>query len=154
MTRTDVTAHGPRPRRRACLGTSAVTVALTMTLVAACGDGPPTSPSKVPTASLASNSTLRQSATTIGAFATAPGTATLKVTAPLSQSPPDGSVLNGTHAVLAASGPLGQFIEAIGLRLGFAVWEVAGDGGGTTLIEAGDVPRGPAGNPLLSRQHH
>ena len=130
-----MTADGPRPRRRACLGISAVTIVLTMTLVAACGDGPPTSPSKVPTASLASNSTLRQSATAIGAFAT------LKVTAPLSQSPPDGSVLNGTNAVLAASGPLGQFIEATGLRLGFAVWEVAGDGGGTTLIEAGDVPR-------------
>ncbi len=117
-------------------------IALTVALVAGCGDATPTSPSMVPSAPFASSaaSALRGATATIAPFAAAPSTATLKVTAPAPRSPIDDVVLDGQRAMLVMSNALGTFVDSPDLRLGFAIWEVASDGG-STLIEAGDVPQ-------------
>ena len=116
--------------------------ALTAVLVAGCGDAAPTSPSVVASAPPASSSgsALRRSTAVIGPFATAPSTATLKVTAPVPRTPIDDVVLDRQPVMLMMSNAVGTFVESPGLRLGIAIWEVESDGS-STLIEAGDGPQ-------------
>gem|GEM_PF-1688058 len=113
---------------------------LVLALVAACGGPNPTSPTAAMTPSPTSVSATSLLAMALGSFATAPDTATLKVTAPAALSPLTDLVLEDLRATLTVSSAMGQFVEAPDLRLGFAVWEVASDGA-TSLIEAVDVPQ-------------
>ena len=126
-------------RRWTGTGVPAVVLGLCVALVAACGDPPPTSPSVVPSAPLASSTALQRLGS-IGAFATAPDTATLKVTAPRPESPTDDVVIEGQRAALAVSSAMGHYVEAAGLRMGFAIWQVGSDGG-LTLLEAEEIPQ-------------
>ncbi len=111
-------------------------------LAVSCGDDPPstpTSPSITPDTIARAAASLEQGGT-CGQFATASATSTLKVTSPIPDAPVDGRPLEGTVAVLAVTGPMGRFVEVMGLNLGFALWEIAADGSGSALIETGDVP--------------
>ena len=130
-----------RPRPDTLNGGAAVALGLSLALVTACNDATPTSPSDAGSAGFVSTSALSSPTATIGVFATAPDTATLKVTAPVPLSPVGDQVLAGQQeATLSVSNAMGRFVEAEGLRLGFAIWEV-GSGGGLTSIEAVDVPQ-------------
>jgi hypothetical protein len=111
-----------------------------LALIAACGGSTPISPTAAIPATPAGVSAMRPSAVALGTFATAPDTATLKVTAPVAESPVDDVVLEDLRATLTVSSAMGQFVEAPDLRVGFAVEEVASDGM-TSLFEAVDMPQ-------------
>ncbi len=107
----------------------------------ACGSATPTAPSavsgdRVPTSDVRG---LGVSATG-GAFATAPDSATLKVTSPTPQSPGNGTTISGLNPTLSVAMSAGEYVQAPGLQLGFAVWRMEDDGR-LTLVEADTVPQ-------------
>lgn len=121
---------------------TAVMVTTLAAVTSACGDGsPPTAPSRVdgpatPTAAAPG----RMSVGPPGAFATASDTATLKVTAPTPSAPMNDIVVAGVDPTLSVTMSTGQYVQAPGLHLGFALWAV-GATGGVTLVEADVVPQ-------------
>ena len=128
-----------RPRPTALTSLTAIALAVSLPLVAACEDTTPMSPSEMPSAAIPSASAVANPVTLIGAFATAPDTATLKVTAPVPQAPVGDVVVEGQQVMLTFANLMGRFVEAPDLRLGVAIWQV-GSNNGLTLIEAVDVP--------------
>ncbi len=128
-----------RRRPTAFKSLTPVALAVSLPLVVACEDATPMSPSDVRSAAIASVSALANPVPLIGAFATAPDAATLKVTAPVPQTPVGDVVVEGQQVPLTFANLAGRFVEAPDLRLGVAIWQV-GNNGGMTLIEAVDVP--------------
>jgi len=80
------------------------------------------------------------SAVTISAFATASDAPTLKVTAPTPSAPMNDVVVPSLDPTLSVTMSTGEYVQALGLQLGFALWQV-GTAGGATLVEADAVPQ-------------
>lgn len=122
--------------------TASLAIALLAGLVGACGDGAtPTAPSTLDGGVTATLAVERLGvAGAPDAFASAPDTATLKVTAPTPTAPTHDSVVASLSPTLRVAMSAGQYVDAPGLRIGFALWQVGADGA-ATLVEAHDVPQ-------------
>jgi len=116
-------------------------VLLGLGLTGACGSATPTAPSavsgdRIPTADIRGLGL----STALGAFVAAPDSATLKVTSPTPQSPVNGTTTSGLNPTLSAAMSAGEYVQAPGLQVGFAVWRMEDDGS-LTLVEADTVPQ-------------
>ena len=112
-------------------------------LASACGgDAPPTAPSPLdgPAAPTAAAVRGMGSPVAINAFATAADTPTLKVTAPTPYAPMNDAVVPSLDPTLSVTMSTGDYVQAPGLHLGFALWQVD-TAGGATLVEADAVPQ-------------
>jgi hypothetical protein len=112
-------------------------------LAGACGGGsPPTAPSLLdgPVAPTAAAVRGMGAPVAINAFATASDTPTLKVTAPTPSAPMNDAVVPSLHPTLSVTMSTGDYVQASGLHLGFALWQV-GTAGGVTLVEADAIPQ-------------
>ena len=62
------------------------------------------------------------------------------MTSPTPQSPATGTTVSGVHPTLSVAMSVGEYVQAPGLQLGFAVWRMEDDGS-LTLVEAEMVPQ-------------